>query len=46
MPPPAKVIVLAGPSGAGKTVVGQALAARLGAAFHDADDFPPDGEPR
>jgi gluconokinase len=35
------VIVLMGVSGAGKTVVGQALAARLGWAFEDADNWHP-----
>ncbi|HTU35910.1 MAG TPA: gluconokinase [Candidatus Acidoferrum sp.] len=35
------VIVLMGVSGAGKTAVGQALAARLGWAFEDADDWHP-----
>ena len=31
------VAVVVGPPGAGKTTVGQALAARLGVAFHDVD---------
>jgi gluconokinase len=35
------VIILMGVSGAGKTVVGQALAARLGWAFEDADNWHP-----
>ncbi|HEV2205018.1 MAG TPA: gluconokinase [Candidatus Acidoferrales bacterium] len=35
------VIILMGVSGAGKTVVGQALAARLGWAFEDADNRHP-----
>ena len=35
------VIILMGVSGAGKTVVGQALAARLGWAFEDADKWHP-----
>jgi gluconokinase len=34
-------IVIMGVSGSGKTVVGRLLAARLGWAFHDADDFHP-----
>ena len=33
------VIVIIGVAGSGKTVVGEALAARLGWAFHDADDW-------
>jgi gluconokinase len=33
------VIVVMGVAGAGKTVVGQQLAAAMGAAFYDADDF-------
>jgi gluconokinase len=33
------VIVVMGVAGAGKTVVGQHLAAAIGAAFYDADDF-------
>jgi gluconokinase len=33
------VIVVMGVAGAGKTVVGQQLAAAIGAAFYDADDF-------
>lgn len=36
--PVPRVIVLLGVSGSGKTTVGQALAARLGWAFEDADD--------
>ena len=39
LPTPPTVIVLAGPSGAGKTTVGHALAERLGCAFADADAF-------
>jgi gluconokinase len=35
------VIVVMGVAGAGKTTVGRALAASLGRAFHDADDFHP-----
>jgi gluconokinase len=35
------VIVVMGPSGAGKTTVGRALAAALGWPFHDGDDFHP-----
>lgn len=35
------IIVVTGVSGAGKTTVGRALAADLGRAFHDADDFHP-----
>jgi carbohydrate kinase (thermoresistant glucokinase family) len=35
------IIVVIGVSGSGKTVVGSALAARLGWAFEDADDFHP-----
>jgi len=35
------VIVIMGVSGSGKTVVGSELAARLGWAFEDADDFHP-----
>ena len=35
------VIVVMGPAGAGKSTVGTALAARLGWAFVDADDFHP-----
>ena len=36
------VVVVMGPSGAGKTTVGRALAERLGWPFHDADDFHPE----
>jgi len=36
-----KVVVVMGVSGVGKTEVGRLLAAQLGAAFHDADDFHP-----
>ncbi|MCG3149063.1 MAG: Gluconokinase [Verrucomicrobiae bacterium] len=35
------VYVIAGVSGSGKTVVGAAVAARLGLPFYDADDFHP-----
>ena len=35
------IVVVMGPAGAGKTTVGQALAAALGWPFHDADDFHP-----
>ena len=35
------VVVVMGVAGAGKTTVGRALAAALGRAFHDADDFHP-----
>ena len=35
------VLIVMGPAGAGKTTVGQALAASLGWPFHDADDFHP-----
>lgn len=35
------VVVLMGPSGAGKTTVGRALAARIGWSFVDADDLHP-----
>ncbi len=38
MTPAPRVIVLLGVSGSGKTTLGQALAARLGWAFEDADD--------
>ncbi len=38
--PPCAIVVM-GVSGCGKTSVGQALAARLGARFVDADDFHP-----
>ena len=37
---PAAIVVM-GVSGAGKTVVGRALAATLGWTFHDADEFHP-----
>ena len=37
--PPVRVVVLLGVSGAGKTTVGRALAARLGWAFADADAY-------
>jgi len=36
-----EVVLVMGVSGSGKTVVGRLLAAQLGAAFHDADDFHP-----
>jgi gluconokinase len=39
--PPAAVVVVMGVSGSGKTTVGRALATRLGAEFHDADDYHP-----
>lgn len=41
MPTSPTILVLMGVAGAGKTTVGQALAARLGWAFHDADDYHP-----
>ena len=34
-----RFVIVMGVAGAGKTTVGQALAARLGWPFHDADDF-------
>jgi gluconokinase len=37
----AKVVIVMGVSGAGKTTVGQALAHAIGAEFHDADDYHP-----
>jgi gluconokinase len=37
----AKAIIIMGVSGCGKTTVGQAVAARLGYAFYDGDDFHP-----
>jgi len=40
------VVVVMGVSGAGKTTVGRALAARLGAPFLDADDFHPEANVR
>jgi gluconokinase len=39
MPPEPQHLVVMGASGSGKTTVGMALAARLGYAFADADDF-------
>lgn len=36
-----QAIIIMGVSGCGKTTVGQALAARLGYAFYDGDDFHP-----
>lgn len=36
--PPQRALVLAGPCGAGKTTIGTALAATVGAAFVDGDD--------
>ncbi len=39
--PAARVVVIMGVSGAGKTTVGRALAERLGWAFADADDVQP-----
>lgn len=38
-PPPPRVIVVMGVSGAGKTTVGRALAEAIGWAFEDADDY-------
>jgi gluconokinase len=35
-------VIVMGVSGSGKTTLGQALAARLGWAFYDADDFHPE----
>lgn len=35
------VVVVMGVSGSGKTTVGRALAARIGAEFHDADEYHP-----
>jgi gluconokinase len=35
----ALAVVVKGPAGAGKTTLGRALAAELGWAFHDADDY-------
>jgi len=35
------IVVVMGVCGSGKSTVGQALARRLGVAFHDADDFHP-----
>lgn len=39
--PPGDLVVVMGVAGAGKTTVGTALAARLGAPYADADDFHP-----
>jgi gluconokinase len=39
MPPEPQQLVVMGASGSGKTTIGMALAARLGYAFTDADDF-------
>lgn len=39
--PPARIIVVMGVSGSGKTEVGRGLAAALGASFFDADGFHP-----
>lgn len=36
---PARILVLIGVAGSGKSTVGRALAARLGWRFHDADDL-------
>ncbi|MBM3953415.1 MAG: gluconokinase [Planctomycetes bacterium] len=36
-----RVVIVMGVSGVGKSAVGRLLAAQLGAAFHDADDFHP-----
>jgi gluconokinase len=38
---PPQVVIVMGVAGAGKTTVGRALAAALGWAFYDADDFHP-----
>jgi gluconokinase len=40
------VVILMGVSGAGKTAVGERLAAHLGWAFHDGDDFHPEANVR
>lgn len=40
-PPPVRVVVIMGVSGAGKTTVGRALAVRTGWTFADADDVHP-----
>jgi gluconokinase len=39
--PPTRVLLLMGVSGSGKTTLGQRLAADLGWAFYDGDDFHP-----
>lgn len=39
--PPARIIIVMGVSGSGKTEVGRGLAAALGASFFDADGFHP-----
>jgi len=39
--PPPRIIIVMGVSGSGKTEVGRALAATLGAGFYDADGFHP-----
>jgi len=41
-PDPGPRIVVMGVSGSGKTTIGRPLAARLGLAYADADDFHPD----
>jgi gluconokinase len=46
MSEPTRAVVLMGVSGAGKTLVGQALAARLGWSFLDGDDFHPEANKR
>ncbi len=38
---PAQIIVIMGVAGAGKTTIGELLAARLGWTYHDADAFHP-----
>ncbi len=39
LPPAPPIVVVMGPTGAGKTTVGELLAARMGVPFVDADDF-------